>query len=139
MADDLAQKILDAPERVFLNIYVRDWKLNIRLRSWSAGDRADFDAEAAFLRDHLEEEEYSRLVVPRAIAHSLVNAENQLLFPPPGVKALRKAAREKTLDKALANYWALERKGAKPLAKLYNHVCDMNALSEVDEEEIEKN
>jgi len=134
-----AQQIEDAPERIYMNIYVRDWKLNVRLRSWNAGERADFDAESALLREHLEEDDYARLVVPRALAHSMVDSDNYLLFPPPGIKALRKAVKDKKLDEALAKYWLLEKKGAKPLAKLYDKICDLNALSEVDEDEIEKN
>ena len=143
---DVAQAVIDAADGIVANVYVSDWKFKVRLRSWSAGDRADFDAESDFFREHLDEELCQRLVVARAIAHSMLGSSDSLAFPPPSLNQMRKAIKAagkapagEVLEPFLKPYRLLDAKGAKPTQKLYKIICDLNALTEEAEVELEGN
>lgn len=137
----IADDIRNAPDQTYASVKVREWGgLEVRLKSWNAGDRCDFDAETSFLEENIEADDRSRLLWARAVARSVVNEDGSLAFACPTIKQLRDATKEGgDLTAALKVYIDLSGKNAKGLIRLFRIVSDLNALTEEDEAEIEKN
>ena len=140
MNKELAAKILAFDDRRFANVRVPEWGNEVfRLRSWTGGDRADFDAESAILNQHLEESDRAGLVTARVVAWSLVDDNNMPVFDVADLKHLRGLAASENLEPGIKVYRDLQTRGAKPLQRLYSVAAKLNLFDEDDDEALEKN
>jgi len=149
--------IREAPDREYANVLVREWgNLPVRLRSWSAIDRMNFDTESAAIAGVLGDEEADKLFTVRAVAWSIVDKLNEPAIPRPSVKALLSAAKAKReaeakkdeaelvrireeVDQVLGTYLTLAGKSLKGMLRLWRIVAEFNGMGDDEDEEIEKN
>lgn len=135
-----AREILDAPDTIIANVMVREWRnLRVRLRSWTAADRIQFDAESSALDATLGGEEANGLLIPRAVAWSVIDDAGAWAFPRVGGETIRKLKTPEAVKAACEAYLTLARKNSAGLMRLWKIVAEHNGLLEDDEEDMEKN
>lgn len=139
MSSEIAKAIAAVEDRMHANVRVAEWGMSVRLRSWTGGDRAEFDAETELLKTHLDQAESEKLMIPRAVAWSIVDEAGNLAFELPTRTKLRELAKEDRIREGLKVYLDLMAKSSKALLRLYRIVSDISALDEEVEIEIEKN
>jgi hypothetical protein len=149
---DIAKRIDAIDDRRLGAVLVKEWPdaagepMRLLVRSWSSGDRLDFDAETGFLADHLDDRDRGKLSVARVVAWCVIDDAGALAFelPPASARAAidresDEAAKRKLLDDYLAVYRKLAAKNGKALQRIYNIATELNVLSDEEEDEIEKN
>jgi hypothetical protein len=135
-----AKAILEAADITIANVMVREWgNIKVRLKSWTAADRCDFDVESSAIEATLGEEEAGRLLIPRAVAWSVVDDDGAWAFARVGGKAVRKLATADKVKEACAHYEAVAGKNSVGLMRLWRVVSRLNGLTDEDEEDLEKN
>ena len=136
----IAQQILDRADVQIARIRVPEWDLSVRVRGWTAGERADFDSETLFLEEVLGEAEGGALVGARAVAWSIVNEDGSRAFATPRLETLRRLhADGKSIEAAIKVYRQLTEKSSRGLGRVVRVVNDLNGLSDDSEIVIEKN
>jgi hypothetical protein len=136
----LHDRIMQEPDAAVGQMFVKEWNNQlIRLRTWTAGDKADFDDETSLLQSHLSLQDRERLATPRIVAWSIIDDKDQLVFKPPTMQELRDAIDKGRLPDALAVYYKLLAKRSSALSRIYKVVCKLNALDEDTQIELEKN